>query len=116
MDHEREFFGEKEADTRGSPGGSGAREIVVTSPGARDGKSTTAGNLAVTFAQQGNRTLLVDADLRKSVQHRAFETPSEPGLSDLLVGDVGLAEAVHEARARAVAQVRRDWRTAAGSD
>ncbi len=89
-----ESFRTLRTNVRYARGGSGAREIVVTSPGARDGKSTTAGNLAVTFAQQGNRTLLVDADLRKPVQHRAFEVDREPGLSELLVGEVSLAEAV----------------------
>lgn len=70
--------------------GEGAREILVTSPGARDGKSVTAANLAVTFAQQGRRTVLIDADMRRSVQHEIFEISREPGLSDLLSGETTL--------------------------
>lgn len=70
--------------------GIGAREIVVTSPGPREGKSLTAANLAVAFAQQGIRTVLVDADMRRSVQHLQFGLPREPGLSDVLAGGAEL--------------------------
>ena len=70
------------------------RTIVLTSPGPGDGKSTVACNLATTFAQQGQRTLLVDADLRRAVVNETFEIPRSPGLSDLLVGRARLADAV----------------------
>jgi capsular exopolysaccharide synthesis family protein len=70
------------------------RTIVLTSPGPGDGKSTVASNLATIFAQQGQRTLLVDADLRRAVVNATFEIPRSPGLSDLLVGSVRLADAV----------------------
>ena len=49
------------------------RTIVLTSPGPGDGKSTVACNLATIFAQQGQRTLLVDADLRRAVVNETFE-------------------------------------------
>lgn len=81
-------------NVRYSRAGDGVRELAVTSPGARDGKSITAANLAVAFAQQGYRTLLVDADLRKSVQHRAFDVERDPGLADLLVGEASLEEVI----------------------
>ncbi|HEY9426256.1 MAG TPA: polysaccharide biosynthesis tyrosine autokinase [Gemmatimonadaceae bacterium] len=63
------------------------RTIVVTSPFTQDGKSTTAANLATTFAQHGMRTLLVDCDLRRPTQHEIFRVPREPGLTELLSGD-----------------------------
>ncbi len=68
--------------------------IVVTSPGPGEGKSTTAANLAITLAQQGSRTLLVDADLRRPLVHRAFSLVQEPGLTDVLVGTAQLREAI----------------------
>ena len=74
------------------------REMLITSPGAKDGKSVTASNLAVTFAQQGRKTLLVDADLRRSTQHAIFDIPRRPGLSDLLAGQSILDEIMHETR------------------
>jgi tyrosine-protein kinase Etk/Wzc len=74
--------------------GSRLHTIVLTSPGPSDGKSTTAANLAITFAQQGQRTLVVDADLRRAVLDKSFGVPRSPGLSEVLVGDVRLAEAV----------------------
>lgn len=70
------------------------RTIVLTSPGPGDGKSTVACNLATTFAQQGQRTLLVDADLRRAVVNQTFEIPRSPGLTDVLVGKARLADVV----------------------
>jgi tyrosine-protein kinase Etk/Wzc len=70
------------------------RLICVTSPGPGEGKSTTAANLAITLAQQGTHTLLVDGDLRRPLVHRAFNLVQEPGLTDILVGTAMLREAV----------------------
>ena len=60
------------------------RTIVITSPSPQDGKTTTAANLAVTFAQQGMRVLLIDCDLRKARLHNIFQMPREPGFTQLL--------------------------------
>jgi tyrosine-protein kinase Etk/Wzc len=72
--------------------GDGAREMVITSPGARDGKSITASNLAIAFAQQGLATALVDADMRRSVQHDAFNVGRDPGLADYLANGADLLD------------------------
>ncbi len=61
------------------------RTLLVTSPGPSEGKSFTAANLAVVMAQTGSKVLLIDADLRKPVQHRLFETNRNFGLTDLLI-------------------------------
>jgi tyrosine-protein kinase Etk/Wzc len=74
--------------------GQGATEMVVTSPAPQEGKSLTAANLAIALAQQGMRTLLMDADMRRSVQHRQFDLEPSPGLSDLLVSEEGLDEVI----------------------
>jgi tyrosine-protein kinase Etk/Wzc len=70
--------------------------IVVASPGPADGKSTTVANLAITFAQQGQRTLLIDADLRRAVLDKAFDVPRSPGLTEVIIGEIPLADVVHE--------------------
>jgi len=70
--------------------------IVVASPGPGDGKSTTAANLAITFAQQGQRTLLIDADMRRAVLDKTFDLPRTPGLTDLIVGAATLERAARE--------------------
>ena len=70
----------------GTDGAISGREIVITSAGAQEGKSVTSSNLAVTFAQQGHRTVIIDADLRRSTLHRAFEASRKPGLSNYLSG------------------------------
>ena len=70
--------------------------IVVASPGPSDGKSTTVANLAITFAQQGQRTLLIDADLRRAVLDKAFSIPRSPGLTEVIIGEASLEDAVHE--------------------
>jgi len=61
------------------------RTMLVTSASKGEGKSTTSANLAVTFAQQGMRVLLVDADLRRPALDKLFGIPREPGLSNLLI-------------------------------
>ncbi len=75
-----------------------ARTILVASPMPGDGKSTTASNLAIAFAQAGDRTLLIDCDLREPVQHLIFETNGNAGLSSVMAGDVKLRDAVRATR------------------
>jgi len=71
------------------------RSILVTSPGPGDGKSVTAANLALTMAQEFQRSVvLVDADLRGSSVHTLFGLDASPGLSDVLAGDASLDEAL----------------------
>jgi len=64
----------------------GRNVLPVTSAEPEDGRSHVAANLAVSFAQARRRTILVDADLRKSRQHVIFDVPQHPGLSRLLCG------------------------------
>ncbi|MEO8424768.1 MAG: hypothetical protein ABI595_12770 [Actinomycetota bacterium] len=63
-------------------GSEGATTILVTSPEARDGKTTVAANLAVAYAQGGSRVLVVSCDLRRPAIHSAFGVSLEPGLTD----------------------------------
>jgi tyrosine-protein kinase Etk/Wzc len=71
------------------------RMVVVTSASPGEGKTTTASNLAVSFAQQGMRVLLVDCDLRRSRLHRMFQLKREPGFSDLVHGYAEEDEVTH---------------------
>lgn len=77
-----------------STGGDPLRTLLVTSPGASEGKSTVCANLAVTFAQQNLRVLLVDADLRRARLHSLFGTDRLPGLTELLARQNTLEEVV----------------------
>ncbi|GKU84886.1 CpsD/CapB family tyrosine-protein kinase [Niallia sp. NCCP-28] len=70
------------------------RTLMVTSSGPGEGKSTTAANLAVVFAQQGKTVLLVDADLRKPTVHYTFNTLNTSGLTSVLTNQMPLMEAV----------------------
>ncbi|ODS49829.1 MAG: capsular exopolysaccharide family protein [Halanaerobium sp. 4-GBenrich] len=61
--------------------------IMVTSSEAGIGKSTVASNLALTFSMTGQKTLLIDTDMRKPMLHKLFDLPNFQGLSSYLAGD-----------------------------
>jgi capsular exopolysaccharide synthesis family protein len=63
-----------------------ARALAVTSPSPDEGKSTVVANLAVTMAQGGRSTILVDGDLRHPRQHEIWGVPNEAGLTTLVTG------------------------------
>jgi protein-tyrosine kinase len=73
------------------------RVLAVTSAERGDGRSWLAANLATMFAQLGERTLLIDADLRHPRQHRIFNIENSVGLSALLTGRAGreIARRIH---------------------
>lgn len=72
------------------------KTILVTSAGPGAGKSTVSANLAVTFAMQGKRVLLVDADMRKPTVHKTFRLPNNDGLTTLLTEkDVQIGDIAH---------------------
>jgi succinoglycan biosynthesis transport protein ExoP len=72
------------------------RTIVVTSPSPQEGKSTTAVTIAISMAQAGNRTLIVDTDLRKPRLHRVFGIDSDVGIANVLLHEVGIEQAVQK--------------------
>ena len=78
----------------GAPKGE-AKTILITSPAAADGKTTLASNLAIAMAQAGQNTLILDADFRKPMQHKIFESNhQDKGLSTVLAGTTTLEEAI----------------------
>ncbi|MEN1968853.1 CpsD/CapB family tyrosine-protein kinase [Lentibacillus sp. N15] len=72
------------------------KTILVTSSGPSEGKSSSIANLAVVYAQQGKKVLLVDADMRKPTVHYTFRLDNLSGLSNYLVGEGALADAISE--------------------
>lgn len=73
--------------------------LLVTSAAREDQKSATLANLAVTFAQGGNRTILVDADLRQPQQHKIWGLENQRGVSQMMVDDAALNDPpLHDSR------------------
>ncbi|MCI0530831.1 MAG: polysaccharide biosynthesis tyrosine autokinase [candidate division Zixibacteria bacterium] len=70
------------------------KTLLITSPGPSEGKSTTISNLAITLAQQGIKTVLIDADLRKPVLHSVFNLNPLKGLTHYLMGKAALDQIV----------------------
>jgi capsular exopolysaccharide synthesis family protein len=72
------------------------RSLVVTSPVANEGKSTTSANLAISLAQTGQRVIIVDGDLRRSRVAEYLGLEGAVGLTNVLIGQVTLEEAMQE--------------------
>jgi len=76
---------------------SSRRSLLITSPGAREGKTTVAHHLARSLILEGTRVLLIDADLRGGVHHRIAGVSREPGFSSLLEGRTDPEDAISTA-------------------
>lgn len=72
------------------------KTILFSSAAPNAGKSTTAANVAVAFAQAGNRTLLIDADLRRPTTHYTFEMNNARGLSSAIVGEAEIEQILRQ--------------------
>jgi capsular exopolysaccharide synthesis family protein len=75
------------------------RSLLVTSAAPGDGKTTTAANLAAAHSEQGQRTLLIDGDLRRPSVHRNFNLPGVVGLSNALLGEISWRDALIQTEA-----------------
>jgi succinoglycan biosynthesis transport protein ExoP len=70
------------------------RVVMVTSAVGGEGKTTLASNLAMSLARAGRKTLLIDCDLRSPAAHQLFEQPLQPGISEVMLHEVDLPDAV----------------------
>ena len=74
----------------------GAKVVMVTSAGPREGKSTTVTNLAITLARTGRHVVLVDLDLRRPMITRFLHLPDGPGITDLASGTAELSDVLQQ--------------------
>ena len=87
------------ANIRFMAGKQNERVMLITSVSPGEGKSTTASNIACSYAQMGMKVLLVDADLRKPSLHKKLRLPNKSGLADFLAGEddlVGITQPVKD--------------------
>lgn len=77
------------------PGERENKIFLITSPGRKEGKSTTTANLAVSLAQQKDKVLLIDANIREPTIQRIFDIPSQVGLTDILTNKRRFDEVVY---------------------
>ncbi|MGE0440781.1 MAG: polysaccharide biosynthesis tyrosine autokinase [Gemmatimonadales bacterium] len=68
--------------------------LTISSPSPQDGKSFVSANLAVSFAEAGFRTLVIDGDTRRGTLHSSFQVERRPGLIDHLLGRASVDEII----------------------
>ena len=68
--------------------------IMVTSTVPKEGKTVVLSNMAMAFAQAGERTLIIDANLRRGLAHQPFRCRSTPGLSNILIDHISVEETI----------------------
>jgi capsular exopolysaccharide synthesis family protein len=71
-----------------------AKTFLVASSRPREGKSTLVSNLAITLAESGARTLIVDTDMRRPRLHKSFRMSNDVGVSNLVLGEAKLDAAI----------------------
>jgi len=81
-----------------SYGTAGPIMFTVSSPGPGDGKSLVSSNLALSFAEAGYSTLLIDGDIRRGELHRMFDIDRQPGLLDYLTGETSMDDILRKAQ------------------
>ena len=94
----RESFNELRTNIVFSMPAKGTKKVLVTSSIASEGKSTTCLNMAITFAEAGSKTLVIDCDLRCPNIGKLLEQNEKKGLSNILVNDCSIKEAVFETK------------------
>ncbi len=72
------------------------KTILVTSPRGNEGKTTIAINLGIVFSEGKQKAVVVDADLRKPHLHKYLRISKIPGLTDIIVGNIKLKEAIYK--------------------
>lgn len=70
------------------------RRLLVTSSGPKEGKSTTAANLALSISETGKSVLLLDCDLRRPSLHKKFNISNQVGITNFLLGEVNFEQAI----------------------
>ncbi|MDW3990625.1 polysaccharide biosynthesis tyrosine autokinase [Staphylococcus saprophyticus] len=74
------------------------QSLLITSEKPSSGKSIISANIAVTYAQAGYKTLIIDGDMRKPTQHYIFDLPNNSGLSNLIVNKATYTESIKETK------------------
>ncbi len=82
--------------------------ILFTSSSLKEGKSTTVANMAITKAQEGNRVLLVNCDLRKPSIFKIFGLEKGPGLTDIILGKAHWKDVVNDITDLMLGKIRMD--------
>jgi capsular exopolysaccharide synthesis family protein len=97
-------------------GAAGPLVVTITSPGSGDGKSFLASNLAVSFADAGHRTLVIDGDIRRGNLHKVFQLQRKPGLLDFLGGSASRDAIVQNTSIKGVEFIGGGSRKSAGPE